>query len=291
LISRVRGNTDDEQAVFRLIGPALDQTNNCFSIYLSPIIFNSTTLRIEDIHELSNPTRAILFDLDGTLIDTTDLIMRCFHHSWRTVCGLEHSREAILTTFGIPLREAMQRLLAQTNGLEPADVEALVDRLLLEYRIFNVANHDELAFPFAGVRQVLEQLRASGYRIGVVTSKGRELATRGLQLCALSDLIDAAVFLEDTTTHKPQPEPILAALARLNTRADRAVYVGDSFHDIVAGRRAGVRTVAALWGPMPRAELEREQPDYMAESITQLLEIFAAPMSAEQSLPIEAEMS
>jgi phosphoserine phosphatase len=181
--------------------PALNQTNNCFSIYLSTIIFNSTTLLIEDINELSTPTRAILFDLDGTLIDTTDLIMRCFHHSWRTVCGLEHTREAILTTFGIPLREAMKRLLTQTNGLEPADIEALVDRLLLEYRTFNVANHDQLAFPFAGVRQVLEQLRASGYRIGLVTSKGRELATRGLQLCALSELIDAAVFLEDTTTH------------------------------------------------------------------------------------------
>jgi len=240
---------------------------------------------------LSNPTRAILFDLDGTLIDTTDLIMRCFHHSWRTVCGLEHSREAILATFGIPLREAMQRLLAQTRTLAPADVEALVERLLLEYRTFNVANHDQLAFPFAGVREVIEQLRASGYRIGVVTSKGRDLARRGLQLCALSDLIDAAVFLEDTTVHKPQPEPILAALDKLNTRAESAVYVGDSFHDIIAGRRAGVRTIAALWGPMPRAELEREQPDYMAESLTQLLEIFAAPTSIDESLCVEAQLN
>ena len=223
--------------------------------------------------------RAILFDLDGTLIDTTALVLRCFEHSWQTVCGQSHSRETLIETFGLPLREAMRRLMAlseelREQGADDSAVTALIDQLLAEYREFNVANHDVLARPFDGVRQTVAELRARGYLIGVVTSKGRELATRGLKLCSLDEFIDAAVFLEDTDFHKPRPEPILAALDKLNMKANSAAYVGDSRHDIIAGRAAGVRTVAALWGPFPRVQLEREQPDHLAASATELLEIF-----------------
>ncbi len=228
-------------------------------------------------------TRAILFDLDGTLIDTTELILRCFDHTWQTVCGIRHSREALLMTFGIPLREAMRKLLAEANQSvdaqdnEPAETSKhndLVENLLDTYRAFNFANHDSIARPFAGTKQVISTLCARGYAIGVVTSKGRELALRGLKLCAIDTFVQQAVFLEDTTIHKPRPEPILAALERLQMQAGQAVYVGDSFHDMAAGRAAGVKTIAAAWGPMPRAELEREQPDFIAESMDDLLEIF-----------------
>lgn len=225
---------------------------------------------------LLEPTRAILFDLDGTLIDSTDLIFRCFQHSWETVCGFNHSREALLKTFGIPLREAMQRLLAgaEPGGNPPETDNRTLDRLLLEYRSYNVANHDLLARPFERTGDVLSELRRRGYLISVVTSKSRELGLRGLKLCSLDALIDSAVFLEDTHVHKPHPEPILTALRRLNQTNQAAVYVGDSQHDIVAARAAGVRSVAALWGPSPRTDLERERPDLLAECITDLLAIF-----------------
>jgi len=223
---------------------------------------------------LTTATRAILFDLDGTLIDTTDLILRCFSHSWRAVYGLEHSRAALIATFGIPLREAMQRLLAQSNGNAGNSDDQRIEHLLTEYRSFNVANHDVIARPFHGTRQVIEALHGRGYRIGVVTSKGRDLAMRGLKLCALDEWLDTAICLEDTPIHKPAPEPILAALDRLQVSREAAAYVGDSCHDMIAGRRAGVKTVAALWGPLPRTDLEGERPDYLAESIDDLLEIF-----------------
>ncbi|MCI0487178.1 MAG: HAD-IA family hydrolase [Blastocatellia bacterium] len=221
-------------------------------------------------------TQAILFDLDGTLIDTTHLILRCFDHSWEKVCGRIHAREALIETFGIPLREAMSRLLAGTSDLanEELDGPDIVERLLVEYRSFNATNHDTLAQPFPNVRPVIEELRARGYSIGVVTSKSRELARRGLRLCSLDDLVDAAVFLEDTDRHKPDPAPIRAALERLNASPQRGAYIGDSRHDIIAGRAAGVRTVAALWGPVPRAALEREGPDHLAEAVIELLDIF-----------------
>ena len=223
---------------------------------------------------MTTATRAILFDLDGTLIDTTDLILRCFSHSWQAVLGFEHSREALIATFGIPLREAMRRLLTQSNGEAACYNDDSVERLLTEYRSFNVANHDTIARPFDGARQVVESLRGRGYLIGVVTSKGRELAMRGLKLCAFDGMLDAVVCLEDTDHHKPAPDPILAALDRLRVSNEAAAYVGDSCHDLVAGRRAGVKTVAALWGPMPRADLECERPDHLAESFADLLTIF-----------------
>lgn len=223
--------------------------------------------------------QAILFDLDGTLIDTTNLILRCFDHSWQTVCGLTHPREALLETFGIPLREAMIKLACESSEPLPTVVETsartkLIERLLTEYRCFTVANHDRMVCAFDGVAEVLNALRSRGYLIGVVTSKSRELALRGLRVCGLEPLIDESVFLEDTSSHKPGPEPILLALERMKVAVSSAAYVGDSRHDIIAGRRAGVRTVAAGWGPAGRAELEMEAPDYFAESVFDLLELF-----------------
>jgi len=172
----------------------------------------------------------------------------------------------------------MCRLLLSTpdpkSVSQTANNQAAVEHLLVEYRSFNVANHDTLARPFDGTRVVLAELRRRGYRIGVVTSKGRELGLRGLKLCSLDGLIDSAVFLEDTDFHKPHPHPILAALDKLNTPSWSSAYVGDSRFDILAARAAGVRAVAAFWGPAPRIELESERPDFIAESITDLLAIF-----------------
>lgn len=227
---------------------------------------------------MGHQTQAILFDLDGTLIDTTDLILQCFQFSWSTVCGFEHPRETLIDTFGTPLRDAMHCLLScddSKNGIRGAEAEnSTVEELLRAYRTFNALNHDALARPFQGTREVLTELRRRGYSIAVVTSKGRELGLRGLKLCSLDDLFDSAVFLEDTEVHKPHPEPILVALDRLKTTADAAAYVGDSRHDIIAARAAGVRAVGALWGPFPRIDLDREGPSFVADSITDLLEIF-----------------
>lgn len=181
----------------------------------------------------------------------------------------------------------MCRLL---NTYQPSDVvddatsgaadESVIDQLLAAYRTFNAENHDRLARPFEGTGEVLKELRRRGYLIGVVTSKGRDLALRGLRLCSLDGLLDAAVFLEDTEFHKPRPEPIMAALKNLNKTSDATAYVGDSPHDMAAARAAGVLAVGALWGPASRVQLEREKPDLIAESIEDLLCVFSTDNGA-----------
>ena len=120
----------------------------------------------------------------------------------------------------------------------------------------------------------MARLRDRGYALGVVTSKSREFAQRGLRLCALWEFMDVFVSMDDSSRHKPHPEPLLLALERLQVAPEHAVYVGDSRHDMQAARAAGIATVAALWGPVPRRELELENPDVLACRPEELLEIF-----------------
>jgi pyrophosphatase PpaX len=226
------------------------------------------------------PLKAILFDLDGTLIDTTELILYCFNYSWNSVFGRSQSREAYVATMGLPLPAGMRRLLAATDDLNQAAIgergtAELVERLLCEYRACNAAHHDRLARKFDGMSEVVAVLRQRGYFTGMVTSKSQAFAIRGLRLCGLAKLMDSCVFMEDTTRHKPEPEPIQLALERLRVSACQAVYVGDSCHDMQSGRAAGVGTVAALWGPVPEAELRNEQPDFLAASPVDLLGMFS----------------
>ena len=225
--------------------------------------------------------KAILFDLDGTLIDTTELILYCFNHAWETICGRTHPREVFVATMGIPLKDAMRSLLGATDGLKPEQIGELrsngfLESLVREYRSCNAANHDRLARPFPGMDLVVAKLHDPGYSLGVVTSKSREFGQRGLCLCALWEFMDIFISMDDTSIHKPRPEPLLLALEKLQVGSHHAVYVGDSRHDMQAGRAAGMRTVAALWGPVPRSELELENPDALAGRPEELLEIFPA---------------
>jgi len=223
--------------------------------------------------------KAILFDLDGTLIDTTELILYCFNHAWKTVCGQTHPPEVFIATMGVPLKDAMGRLLEITEGMQLAQIgelrsAGLVDSLVQVYRSCNAANQDRLAYRFPAMEGVLPELRDRGYALGVVTSKSRQFAERGLRLCALWEFMDVFISMDDTSIHKPRPEPLLLALERLQVAPEHAVYVGDSRHDMQAGRAAGMQTVAALWGPVPRSELELENPDALAGTPEQLLGIF-----------------
>jgi pyrophosphatase PpaX len=214
-----------------------------------------------------NPAKpALLFDLDGTLIDSVDLIVNSALYAFEK-CGHEAPAAAEwLADLGLPLRTMFGRFMSD---------EAKITELVAGYREYQLANHDRLVRPYEEVAATLETLHARGHALAVVTSKAEPLAQRGLSHVGLDGFFDVVVGLESCTRHKPDPEPVRIALDRLGMRPEEAAFVGDSPHDMAAGRAAGVVTVAALWGPFSRAQLAASEPDHYIERMGELLQVVA----------------
>jgi pyrophosphatase PpaX len=215
--------------------------------------------------------RAVLFDLDGTLIDSIDMIVNSALHAFEKCGRPAPTAEEWVADLGLPLHAMFGRFITD---------EAALAELVAGYREYQLANHDRLVRPYEEVESTLRTLHERGYALGVVTSKAEPLAQRGLAHVGLDGLFDVVVGLESCTRHKPNPEPVRIALERLGLPPSAAAFVGDSPHDMTAGRAAGVRTVAALWGPFSRAQLARSEPDYYIERMPELLGVLECLESA-----------
>lgn len=214
--------------------------------------------------------QTILFDFDGTLVNTTPLILRSYQATWETHFGFSFDDRTYIGTFGTHLHSSLGELidLGVEHGRHnpPADREKSIGELLATYRHFNLGWHDEMVEPFPEVESMLRQIRERGLVTGIVSSKMQAGVERGLRLFDLGHYFDLIVAAEHVTRHKPDPEPIRVALDRLAAPAGQALYLGDSTHDMIAGRAAGVRTAAAAWGPFERAELEATAPDFILDT-------------------------
>ena len=209
-------------------------------------------------------TRTVLFDLDGTLIDSIELIRRSYDHTLRTHLGRAMEQREWLAGLGRPLRWQF----AQYDPDERA-----VDAMVATYRAWNFAHHDELVRGFPGVLDAVRELHTRGVALAVVTSKLHASARRGLELCGLSPFFEVLIGVDDVTEHKPHPAPVLAALAKLDRAANTAVMVGDSPHDLTSGRAAGTRTAAVAWGPFEHAELRATEPDHWIATPMELVQL------------------
>ena len=207
----------------------------------------------------SPPT--ILFDLDGTLIDSIGLILSSMRYAFAKLERPCPTDEEWTAGIGIPLFTMMRQYAA-----DDADNRALI----AAYREHQIANHDSMVRCYDGVVDVVKTLRNRGHQTGVVTSKGEWLAMKGLALVGLATSMDTVVGADSSTRHKPDPEPVRIALDRLACPPENAMYVGDSVHDLMAGRAAGVRTAAALWGAFKRQDMEPAGPDFWLGSISEL---------------------
>lgn len=196
--------------------------------------------------------RAVLYDFDGTLADSTDLIMRSYRHTMRTHLGQAPPDDDWLSGFGMTLETQLARF-----ARHPEEAAAMLDT----YRAYQNTIHDDLLRPFPGATETVAELDRRGYGLAIVTSKHRRSAMRGMELCGIVSHFDVIVTPEDVAEPKPHPEPVLLALQKLGVKPEEALFVGDSPHDIAAGRAAGTRTAAALWGPFPRAALDAAGPD------------------------------
>lgn len=197
--------------------------------------------------------KAVLFDFDGTLVDTTELIHQSMRHATSTVLGREYPRETLLNGVGRPLPEQMKLF----------DPER-ADELLEVYRRHNEANHDELIRDFPGVEGALSRLQEAGLELAVVTSKRRVSVDQALETFpALGRVVDRFVTMEDTTEHKPSPEPLWKGLEILGAAREEAAYVGDSPYDIAAAKAAGLASVGVSWGAFPHESLREAGPDHL----------------------------
>ena len=213
------------------------------------------------------PTRpAVLFDLDGTLIDTIELILSSARHAFDGWKRGTPSDEEWVRGIGTPLVNQL-RAYAEND----AEVAELLDR----YRAHQNLHHDRLTRCYDDVPAVVARLAELGHPLGIVTSKASPIAHRSLAHVGLDGYFDVVVGFDETTRHKPDPEPVLAALRRLGVPAGRAVFVGDSPHDIHAGNAAEVLTVAALWGPFDRETLAAAGPNHFIECMADLPAVLA----------------
>jgi pyrophosphatase PpaX len=206
--------------------------------------------------------RTVLFDLDGTLIDSVRLILDSYHHTLAAHGLPPRSDEEWLAGVGTPLTAQFAAWRDDPGTLE---------MLIATYREYNLKHHDRMVTVYPGVVEVVRTLKDRGLATGLVTSKNRSGALRGLTLAQLEALMDVLVCADEVENPKPHPEPVEKAVKLLAADPRTTVYVGDSVHDMRSGRAAGVRTAAVLWGPFGRSQLEDAEPDYWLERPEELL--------------------
>jgi pyrophosphatase PpaX len=202
----------------------------------------------------------VLFDLDGTVIDSGAIILASMRHAAKEVLGAEPSDDLLMAAVGGPGLEA------QMHALAPDRVEELVR----VYREHNEPLHDGLVC-CAGIDDVLVRLKEEGRRLGIVTAKRRKTVDLAFNVLPLRHLFETVVGGDETKRHKPDPEPLLLAAARLDVDPAQCAYVGDSPFDVRAAKAAGMYAVAVTWGGIhDRQKLEAEEPDAIVTTAEEL---------------------
>ncbi|MER7071840.1 HAD-IA family hydrolase [Terrabacter sp. NPDC000476] len=200
-----------------------------------------------------------VFDLDGTLADTIHLIVESYQHAFRTILGHEEDPTVIRSWIGRPLIGAFR-----DHSPEHAD------ELYATYLQWNADNTERLIRGYDGVREVLADLGSAGVHVGVATSKRRESAQQAMDILGLSEHVEVLVAMEDTDKHKPDPTPLLLALERMGRSGTGAVYVGDAVVDVLAGKAAGMDTVAVTWGAGEPDALHGVRPSVVVSTADEL---------------------
>ncbi|MDP1394376.1 pyrophosphatase PpaX [Lysinibacillus capsici] len=206
--------------------------------------------------------KALLFDFDGTLLNTNDLIIQTFMHVLNERFPGQYSPKDCLKFIGPSLKQTF-------NDIAPGEEDDLIEM----YSAWNIAHHDDLVSQYPDVVSTLEQLKAQGIKLAIVSTKRNETIDRGLVILGATHLFDVRIGTDDVNNVKPDPEPVLLALERLGIEKDYAIMIGDNSHDIEAGHRAGVRAAGVAWAIKGEAYLQQYQPEYMLQHMSDLFDI------------------
>lgn len=211
---------------------------------------------------MTAPISTLLFDFDGTLLDTNELIIQTFQAVLDENFAGRYEREDILHFIGPSLEQTFTMLAPER-----------VEELTVKYRTLNKIMHDELVEEYDGVSETLRLLKARGMKMAIVSTKRNATIRHGLELMGVADVFDEIISLDEVKHPKPDPEPILLALDRLGVPAEEALMIGDNSHDIEGGKNAGVRTAGVAWSIKGEAFLAGFEPDYMLQHISDLLDL------------------
>lgn len=205
---------------------------------------------------------AVLFDLDGTVANTNDLIYQSFKRMFKEKMNLEVPDEVIYGFFGEPLQYSLSKYADDTKDLMAA------------FRAFNESNHDQMIKSFDGVKEALEMLKNENIKLGIVTSKREHMAKRSLGVLGLLDYFDVIVTPECTKEHKPNAEPLLKACELLGgINPKNTLMVGDSAFDIMCGNNASATSVAVSYTVIDPLVIKEAEPDYYIDDLRELLEL------------------
>lgn len=213
----------------------------------------------------SNKIDCVLFDLDGTLLNTKPLIDASFIYTFEKYFpGYVLSDEELESFFGPPLHQTFERY---------SNDEEQIQEMIKYYRAFNIANHDNYVKPFEGCKDMIRILHRRGYKLGIVSSKKREVLEMGTNLAKITDYFDVIIGEDDVKNHKPAPDGIKKAIETIypeGSEGKRIVYIGDHPNDLIAGKNANVLTCAAMYSSKSE-ELEGLEPDYMIYHLNDVL--------------------
>ena len=202
----------------------------------------------------------ILFDLDGTLIDTNELIIDSFNNTFKLMGKPVPQRNEIIYCFGEPLNRTMSKFFDD------------VDKAIEIYREFNFKHHDNRISLYENTEKLLKSLKEDNFKLGIVTSKNKVPALRGLEILNIFEYFDVIIAGDDVKKHKPDPEPVVKACEFLGVSPTEAMMVGDTIYDIMSGREAGSKTCGVLYSFMKDKLLECDS-DYYIENLIEILEI------------------
>lgn len=203
----------------------------------------------------------ILFDLDGTLIDTNDLIAESFVYTFKQY-GLDYTKDEVQIFNGPPLIDTFEKINYEQS-----------QEMFQTYIEHNLYHHDYYVKAFPYVVDTVKKLRKQGIKLAIVTSKMKENAKRGIKISGLDGMFETIVALDDVTHAKPHPESILKAMEELNANKETTLMVGDNSHDIEAGHNAEIRSAGVSWSVKGKEFLQKFQPTYMLNDIRDILDL------------------
>jgi len=212
-----------------------------------------------------NMIDTILLDFDGTLMNTNDLIIESWQHTFSILEGKEGDHDDIIATFGEPLHDSMERMFPEVDTDEAVKI----------YRDYHRDHFCDRIEMFPGMAELLKEIRRRDYKTGLVTSRLARTTGLGLKKYGLEKYFDAVVTMEECTRHKPDPQPVELTLAKLHSSAQNSLLLGDTMYDILCAKNAGVISVLVGWA-MAVSEKEingPDGPDYVIEEASDLLSI------------------